>query len=99
MALKIFTLPRKKRSYLSSFTGHLPSKAVLESAAFKALPHRDTVPAIATLGTPLPPTVPRQFAIQNNVGEEMYAAMIGQKDVDAALADIESRTNDLLANL
>jgi multiple sugar transport system substrate-binding protein len=93
-------LPRKKRSYLSSFTGHLPSvKAVLDSAAFKALPHRDTVPAIATLGTPLPPTVQRQFAIQNNVGEEMYAAMIGQKDVDAALADIESRTNDLLANL
>ncbi|KAA3509466.1 sugar ABC transporter substrate-binding protein [Agrobacterium rosae] len=81
-------------------TGHLPSvKAVLDSAAFKALPHRDTVSAIATLGTPLPPTVQRQFAIQDIVGEEMNAAIIGQKDVDAALADMESRINDLLANL
>jgi len=28
----------------------------------------------------------------------MNAAIIGQKNVDAALADMESRTNDLLAN-
>ena len=33
------------------------------------------------------------------VGEEMGAAITGQKDVDAALADMESRVNELLANL
>lgn len=66
-------------------TGDLPSvKAVLDSAAFKALPHRDTVLAIATPGTPLPPTVQRRFAIQDIVGEEMNAAIIGQKNVDGA---------------
>jgi multiple sugar transport system substrate-binding protein len=83
-----------------SRTGHLPAvKAVLDSAQFKALPHRDTVSAITTLGTPLPSTVQRQFAIQDIIGQEMSAAISGQKDVDAALKDMESRINDLLANL
>ena len=41
----------------------------------------------------------RQFAIQDIVGEEMSAAITGQKDVDAALADMESRVNELLANI
>lgn len=83
-----------------SRTGHLPAyKAVIESAEFKALPHRDTIAPIATLGKPLPSAVQRQFAIQDIVGEEMSAAITGQKDVDSALADMESRVNELLANL
>ncbi|MCV9961570.1 extracellular solute-binding protein [Pararhizobium sp. BT-229] len=83
-----------------SRTGHLPAqKAVLESAEFKALPHRDTIAAVATLGTPLPSSVQRQFAIQDIVGEELGAAITGQKEIEAALTDAESRINELLANL
>jgi len=83
-----------------SRTGHLPAiKAVLDSKAFMALPHRDTIASIATLGTPLPSTVQRQFAIQDIIGQEMSAAVSGQKDVGAALKDMENRINDLLANL
>ncbi|OQP87186.1 sugar ABC transporter substrate-binding protein [Rhizobium rhizosphaerae] len=83
-----------------SRTGHLPAmKAVLDSAEFKALPHRDTVAPIAELGTSLPGAVQRQFAIQDIIGQEMSAAITGQKEVDASLADMESRINELLANL
>ncbi|APG90571.1 extracellular solute-binding protein [Sinorhizobium americanum] len=86
--------------YEWSRTGHLPAvKAVLESDAFKKLPHRDTIAPIATLGTPLPSTVQRQFAIQDIIGQEMNAAITGQKEIDAALADMESRINELLANI
>jgi multiple sugar transport system substrate-binding protein len=70
-----------------------------ESAKFKALPHRDTITAVATLCTSLPSTVQRQFAIQDIIGQEMDAAITGQKEIDAALADMESRINDLLANI
>lgn len=83
-----------------SRTGHLPAyKAVLASDAFKALPHRDTLAPLAALGRPLPSAVQRRFAIQDIVGEEMNAAETGQKDTDAALADAETRINELLANL
>jgi multiple sugar transport system substrate-binding protein len=83
-----------------SRTGHMPAyKAVIASDKWKALPHRDTLASIADLGKPLPAAVQRQFAIQDIVGEEMSAAITGQKDVDAALADMESRVNELLANL
>ncbi|CDM63207.1 MULTISPECIES: ABC transporter substrate-binding protein [Rhizobium] len=83
-----------------SRTGHLPAvKAVLDSDQFKALPHRDTISAIATLGTPLPSTVQRQFAIQDIIGQEMSAAITGQKEIDAALTDMEQRINELLANI
>lgn len=83
-----------------SRTGHLPAyQAVIDSAKFKALPHRDTILEITKIGKTLPSTVQRQFAIQDIVGEEMSAAMGGQKDVDTALKDMESRVNELLANL
>jgi multiple sugar transport system substrate-binding protein len=83
-----------------SRTGHLPAvKAVLASDQFKALPHRDTISAIATLGTPLPSSVQRQFAIQDIIGQEMSAAITGQKEIDAALTDMEQRINELLANI
>ncbi len=83
-----------------SRTGHLPAiKAVLTSKEFMALPHRDTISSIATLGTPLPSAVQRQFAIQDIIGQEMSSAVTGQKDVGAALKDMEARVNDLLGNL
>ncbi|MDR3493696.1 MAG: extracellular solute-binding protein [Ancalomicrobiaceae bacterium] len=81
-------------------TGHLPSvQAVLDSDKFKALPHRSTILAVAKLGHPLPSQVQRQFALQDIIGEEIGAAVTGQKPVDAALSDAEKRVNDLLGNL
>jgi multiple sugar transport system substrate-binding protein len=86
--------------YEWSRTGHLPSvQAVLDSEQFKALPHRSTILEVAKLGKPLPQQVQRQFAIQDIIGEEVGAAISGQKDIDAALADAETRVNDLLSNL
>lgn len=83
-----------------SRTGHLPAvKSIIASDQFKALPHRDTISAIADLGRSLPSEVQRQFAIQDIIGEELAAAISGQKETDAALADAETRINELLANL
>ncbi|MEO5807880.1 extracellular solute-binding protein [Devosia sp.] len=83
-----------------SRTGHIPGiQAVLDSAEFKALPHRDTILSIASIAKALPSAVQRQFAIQDILGEEVASAVTGQKDIDAALADAQSRINDLLANL
>ncbi|WP_237154766.1 extracellular solute-binding protein [Oryzibacter oryziterrae] len=86
--------------YEWSRTGHLPSvQAVLDSDQFKALPHRSTILEVAKLGKPLPQQIQRQFALQDIIGEEAGAAITGQKDIDAALADMETRVNDLLSNL
>ena len=81
-------------------TGHLPSvKAVFDMPEFKALPHRDKIVEIAKIGQTLPEGVMRQFALQDIVGEELAAAINGNKSVDDALARIEERVNDLLGNL
>lgn len=81
-------------------TGHLPSvQAVLDSAEFQALPHRETVLEVARIGTPLPGDVQRQFAIQDIIGQEMNAAMTGQKSTDDALKSMQDRINDLLKYL
>lgn len=83
-----------------SRTGHLPaSRAVFGMPEFKALPHRDTIAKIATTGEPLPPEVRRQFAIQDIIGEEVGAAVNGDKSVDDALATAQSRINELLSEL
>ncbi|HEY7809699.1 MAG TPA: extracellular solute-binding protein [Allosphingosinicella sp.] len=79
-------------------TGHLPAfQAVVESPAFKALPHRINIAPIATTGRPLPGGVQRQNAIEGLVGEEIAAAFNGQKATKQALADAERRVNELLA--
>jgi multiple sugar transport system substrate-binding protein len=79
-------------------TGHLPAfQAVVESPAFKALPHRVNIAPIATTGRPLPGGVQRQNAIEGLVGEEIAAAFNGQKATKQALADAERRVNELLA--
>ena len=81
-------------------TGHLPAfKAVVDSAAFKALPHRTNIAPVATTGRPLPGGVQRQNAIEGLVGEEVAAAFNGQKSTRRALADAERRVNTLLAQL
>ena len=81
-------------------TGHLPAfQSILESPRFKALPHRQDIAPLATTGQPLPGYVRRQAAIEGLVGEELAAAVTGQKPIDAALADAERRVNDLLAQL
>ncbi|MBV8688012.1 MAG: extracellular solute-binding protein [Alphaproteobacteria bacterium] len=81
-------------------TGHIPAfQAVLESAAFRALPHRADIAPLAAIGRPLPTNVQRQSAIEGIVGEEMAAASTGQKPVAAALASAERRVNELLSQV
>jgi len=81
-------------------TGHLPAYAkVIASERFKAMPYRAGIAKLATIGTPLPAEVQRQFPIQEIICEEMAAAVTGHKSIDAALADAEHRVNDLLFHL
>lgn len=81
-------------------TGHLPAfQAVVDSDAFKALPHRASLAPLATTGRPLPSGVQRQNAIEGLVGEEIAAAFNGQKTTKRALADAERRVNELLSEL
>jgi len=79
-------------------TGHLPTrKSIADSAAFKALPFREILLPLTKNGTALPSAVKRQFSIQDIEGEEVGSAMRGDKDIDAALGDAQSRINELLA--
>lgn len=80
-------------------TGHLPAfRSVVESPAFRALPHRASIAPVATTGRPLPSGVQRQNAIEGLVGEEIAAAFNRQKSTRQALADAERRVNELLAH-
>jgi multiple sugar transport system substrate-binding protein len=81
-------------------TGHLPAfKSVVASHQFRALPHRVDIAPLASFGQPLPGYVQRQSAIEGLIGEEVAAAVNGQKPADRALADAERRVNDLLAQV
>jgi multiple sugar transport system substrate-binding protein len=81
-------------------TGHLPAfRSVVDSARFKALPHRQDIAPLASIGQPLPGYVQRQSAIEGLVGEELAAAINGQKPIERALADAERRVNNLLAQV
>jgi multiple sugar transport system substrate-binding protein len=83
-----------------SRTGHLPAiQAVVGSPEFQALPHRRTIAPLASIGTPLPGFVRRQGPIEGTIGEELSAAIAGQKPIDRALADAERRVNELLAHM
>lgn len=78
-------------------TGHLPAYSnIIDSEEFKALPHRSNIAKLSQTGKPLPGGVQRQFAIQDIAGEELAAAIDGQKTIDEALEDAELRINDLL---
>ena len=79
-------------------TGHLPARqSVITSAAFSALPHRDAIKEISSTGYALPNTVPRQFAIQQIVGEEISNMLSTGKSVADVQKEAEQRTNALLA--
>ncbi len=81
-------------------TGQLPSIAsVLSEPRFAALPHRRDIAQMANTGQQLPDYVERQGAIQGLIGEELEAAVAGNKPVDRALADAERRVNELLAQM
>lgn len=80
-------------------TGHLPiRKSVADSAEFKALPHRADLAPLTSNGAARPAAVKRQFAIQEIENDEVTAGVTGDKEIDAALADAQSRINELLAN-
>jgi len=70
---------------------------VLDGPRFNALAHRPEIAPLAKYGQPLPGYVQRQAAIEGIVGEEVAAAVNGQKPIDKALADAERRVNELLA--
>ena len=61
-----------------------------------ALPHRENIAKLAVTGSPLSSEVQRQFALQDIIGEDLGPAFAGQKPIDRALADAESRVNELL---
>ena len=83
-----------------SRTGHLPAyQEIIDSARWRALPHRAEVAKLVTTGAPLPPGVQRQFLIQQMISQEMESAITGQKPIDTALEDAERRVNDVLFNL
>ena len=83
-----------------SRTGHLPAyQDVIDSARWRALPHRTEVARLVDTAASLPAGVQRQFTIQQIISEEMESAITGQKPIDSALADAERRVNDLLFNL
>lgn len=85
-------------NYDWSRTGHLPAfRKVVESPEFQALPHRQDIAPLAATGALLPGYVQRQGAIEGLIGEELQAAISGQKPIDRALADAERRVNELLA--
>nr|WP_320142900.1 extracellular solute-binding protein [uncultured Cohaesibacter sp.] len=90
----------KENDFQWARTGHLPAvKSVFEMEEFKSLPHRDNIAKIAEIGQSLPQEVQRQFAIQDIIGNELAAAVNGDKTVDEALESAQARVNDLLANL
>ncbi|WP_294172546.1 extracellular solute-binding protein [uncultured Sphingomonas sp.] len=81
-------------------TGHLPAlAAVLASERFRALPQRANIAPLGSIGRALPGTVQRQSAVEGIVGEEMSAAITGQKSSARALADADRRVNEFLAEL
>ncbi len=90
----------RDNDYQWSRTGHLPAyQNVIESARWRALPHRAAIAKLVDIGAPLPSGVQRQFLVQQIVSEEMESAITGQKPIDEALADAERRVNDILFNL
>lgn len=81
-------------------TGHLPAfQAVIDSAEWRALPHRAGLARLAEVATPLPKDVRRQFPLETIVGQEAAAAISGAKPIDRTLSDMERRVNAVLDNL
>jgi multiple sugar transport system substrate-binding protein len=78
-------------------TGHFPAyRAIIESAEWQQLPHREDIAEITRVGEPLPKYVRRQSPIEFIVGEEASAAFTGAKPVERALADMQHRADAVL---
>jgi multiple sugar transport system substrate-binding protein len=78
-------------------TGHFPAyRAIIESAQWQNLPHRQDIASITQDGEPLPKYVRRQSPIESIVGEEAAAAFTGAKPVERALADMQRRADEIL---
>jgi multiple sugar transport system substrate-binding protein len=78
-------------------TGHLPSRqSVLDSAEFKALPFRGNLLSIPEHAHHHPNTVNQQRVMFFTIGEELGAAILGQKTVEQGPAEAESRVNAVL---
>jgi len=90
----------QQHDYDWSRTGHLPSQMpVATSAQYLALPYREDIIELASVGETLPVGVERQFAIQDIIGDEMASAITGHKTTEQALQAAEHRVNDLLFHL
>ncbi|MHA3979235.1 extracellular solute-binding protein [Halovulum sp. GXIMD14794] len=77
-------------------TGHMAVRnSVLESAAYKQLPHRADYAETANIAKDIPPTV-RYGAIQDTLAREMQAVWLGEKSLDDALADAQLDIEDLM---
>lgn len=77
-------------------TGHMAVRtSVLESDAYKALPHRDEYAGTAAIARDTPPSE-RYGAIQDVLNRELQAIWLTGKEVDMALADAELEVQDLL---
>ncbi len=77
-------------------TGHMAvRKSVVESDAYKSLPHRDEYAGTATIAKDTPPSE-RYGAIQDVLNRELQAIWLTGKEVETALSDAELEVQDLL---
>ncbi|MDB5819935.1 MAG: transporter substrate-binding protein [Rhizobacter sp.] len=80
-----------------SRTGHLPAnKRVYESAEFKALPMRDKIIEISSIGRVMANNVPRAAAVQQALNEELITMQLSKKSVAQTEDAAETRINKLL---
>ena len=67
--------------------------AIIDAACESGAP----INAAVFVGSMPPQAVKRQFTMMDTIGEEMGAAVKGQKPVDEAIKEAERRVNDMLA--
>ena len=80
-----------------SRTGHLPvSKTVAQSAAFRALPLRESLAEITHTGASMPGNVPTQRNIELLIGEDVANLLLSDKPVAEVQASVEKRVNKAL---
>jgi len=85
----------------NDFHGRAPGSSpgqqkVIESGGIQGAAFRSDLAPLAKNGAALPAAVKHQFGVQTIEGEEVGAAMRGDKTIDAALGDADARINKLL---
>ena len=77
-------------------TGHMSVRqSVVDSDAYKSLPHRDEYTGTAAIAKDTPPSE-RYGAIQDVLNRELQAIWLTDKPIEAALQDAELEVQDLL---